>query len=322
MMLCLNTDRPAHRRPHLTPNQPDNSTKAVCSGDTYMSIVAAVVVVLPRAVCCCIMVLVVVLLVLIYKARVVSIQIVCIPGVVIVSLLPLGDVPRVSGVMGVMVLVVVVVVYMGGLGGVWGVGGLGRGRNRHVVLLLMALLVLYRCRGMHRHGCSVLRGCGGWCVRCGCGCGGGNRFGGARGGLLLLGLCVCWWQVVQEGVVLLNLSLNVLRVGMLLVLGVVSDLDMGSQQLGTQTAGGGVEGRRRTKTTQACKQGLSAGTYAYVQPLGSDLWECCSTNNMVCMKHLGWYPIHSWADDHAPAQYQKHPSLSSSCKLGGTAHQK
>lgn len=240
----------------------------------YVSIVAAAVMVLPRVVCCCIMVsvvLVVVLLVLVHKARVVSIQIVGVPGVVIVRLLPLWDVPRVSGVMGVMVLVVVVVVYMGGLCGVWGVCGVCRGRSRHVVLLLLlALLVLYRCRGVHRHGCSVLRGCWGGCVRCGCGRWGGNRFGGARSGRMLLGLCVCWWQVVQEGVVLLNLRLNVLRVGMLLVLGVVGNLDMGSQQLGAQTAGRGGERSSRTKMTRAIRKDGQQAHVHYVQPLEID----------------------------------------------------
>jgi len=69
-------------------------------------------------------------------------------------------------------------------------------------------------------------GCGGW---------GSSRCGAARGGLLLVGLDVWWRQVVEEGVVLLNLGLHVLRVRMLLVLGVVGNLDVGGQQLGAQT---------------------------------------------------------------------------------------
>lgn len=205
--------------------------------------IVGIVMVLPRAVC-------IVRLVLIHKSRVVSIQAVGVPVLVVVSV----PILRMALVMcGIMVLVVVVMVCMGGLLRMRRRGGLSRGGNRHRLLLvdLLRLLLGDRCCGMHRHWhrCSMLRGwhrggyrCWGWDS--------GSRDGSARLVLLLrvLGLRVCWGKVVVDWIMLCDLGLNVLRVCLLVVRSFV-DLHMGCLQLGAQTAGHREECRTGRKDT-------------------------------------------------------------------------
>jgi hypothetical protein len=216
----------------------------------------AVVVVLPRVVCVVVCVVVRVLvhilvrvgmvLGLVHKTRVVSIQAVGIPAGVIVCVLPLLAVALVVGALGVciVVLVVVVVVCVRGLLGVWRGCHSSRGGDRDVLLLVALLLglVLYRCRGVH--GCSVLRGGAGVHGRRRGRWRNSNRDGGA-GRLLcvLLGLCVCRGQVVEQGVVLGDLWLHVLRVLVLVVRSIIH-LHVCSVELGAQTASATRDARR------------------------------------------------------------------------------
>jgi len=202
--------------------------RAVVVEVTVVSVqVLVVAVVLPRVVCS--------IVVLIHKPRVVCIQVVCIPSLVIVRRLPL----MVCAL--VVVLVVIVVVGMGGLRRVgrgstlcW--GGYGWYRHRCCLLvyrmgvLVMYILLMYRSgRCVHGHGGSVNRRWGGdW------GRDGSSRGGSAcRGLLLLLVLRVCGREVVKEWIVLLGLGLEVLRVGVGVVGGFV-DLDVGGVELVAQ----------------------------------------------------------------------------------------
>ncbi len=176
-------------------------------------------------------------MVLINKTGVVSIQVVCIPPLIIVSRLPF----MVAAL--IVVLVVVVVVCVGHLRRMgrgravrwcWGRGWVGRDRHRSRMVccmgvLVCCLLLLYRGgRGVHGHGSSVLRRCWGRDR-------GSSRSRGAC--RWLLGLRVCWGKVVQKGIVLLRLGLYVLRVGVRVVGGFV-DLDVGGVQLVAQAACG------------------------------------------------------------------------------------
>lgn len=226
--------------------------------------------VLPRVVC------IVCLLVLVHKAGVVSIQAVGVPVLVVVI------VPFMALAMCcIKVLVVVVVVHMRGLHGMGRVCCLGRCRNRRRLLLGLLRLLLYWCCGMHRHWRSMLRGrCWdgnrGWVVgwhrdR--------HRDGSARL-LCVLRLCVCWGQVVINWVMLLNLSLDVLRVR-LLVVGLFVDGHMGRVQLGTQTAAGQCHTRMRVR----CKHGEGEGQHFTLQPGGTGCYEQhCKARALPCME--------------------------------------
>lgn len=221
------------------------STSSIMVGLVSMECMA-VVVVLPRVVCVVVCVVVRVLvhilvrvgmvLGLVHKTRVVSIQAVGIPAGVIVCVLPLLAVALVVGALGVciVVLVVVVVVCVRGLLGVWRGCHSSRGGDRDVLLLVALLLglVLYRCRGVH--GCSVLRGGAGVHGRRRGRWRNSSRDGGA-GRLLcvLLGLCVCGGQVVEQGVVLGDLWLHVLGVLVLVVRSIIH-LHVCSVELGAQ----------------------------------------------------------------------------------------
>lgn len=163
-----------------------------------------------------VLLLVQVLLVLVHKAGVVGIQVVAVPAVVIVSVLP-----RVR----VVVLVVVVVVYMGRLCRVRRCVGVGS-RSRHMHLLV---LLLHRRRGVRMHRCSMLRGGWNWCWNSRW-CRHSSMYGAAR---MLLGWRVGWRQGIKQRIMLLNFWLDVLWV---LVRGVICNLHVGPLQLRTQAA--------------------------------------------------------------------------------------
>lgn len=216
----------------------------------------AVIVVLPRAVCIvvCLLVHLSMLLVLIHKAGVVCVQAVGVPAGVVVCVLPLLCVALVMALglvvalcVSILVLVMVIVVCVAGLLGVWRGGHSCRGRGRDVRLLVGR--VLYMCRGVH--GCSLLRGGAGM---------NGRRRGSWRNGsrdrgagrllvvlLVVLGLCVCWWQVVKQGVVLCDLGLDVLGVLVLVVRSIIHR-HVSRGELGAQTVCGIVGGTRRAAT--------------------------------------------------------------------------
>lgn len=163
--------------------------------------VLVVAMVLPRVVCS--------IVVLVNKSRVVRIQVVCIPSLVIIHRLPL----MVCAL--VVVLIVVVVVGVGclrwvGRGSTLCWGGYGWYRHRCCLLvyrmwvLVMYILMVYRSgRCVHGHGGSVDRRWGGnW------GRDGSSRGGSAcRGLLLLLGLRGSGREVVQQGIVPLGFGL-------------------------------------------------------------------------------------------------------------------
>jgi hypothetical protein len=157
--------------------------------------------VLPRVVCS--------IVVLVNKSRVVRIQVVCIPSLVILRRLPL----MVCAL--VVVLIVVVVVGVGclrwvGRGSTLCWGGYGWYWHRCCLLvyrmcvLVMYILMVYRSgRCVHGHGGSVDRRWGGnW------GRDGSSRGGSAcRGLLLLLGLRGSGREVVQQGIMPLGFGL-------------------------------------------------------------------------------------------------------------------